>query len=652
MRLTIKSKLYSLTAAGLLFVGAVSVTGYWGITSVNKTTDEVAATGSAIRNHIEAGIYNDLTRADTSAVFTGKGDDQQNAADEFAQHCKLLKDRIAKAQDLTHDPASLSMLESERQLGDQYIAAGTALINAIIHKPGDAPALLGPDLQLYKDLQGKIEETSDQLGKSAKAAELKAKEVTREATRAMFGICGISLLILFLGSFAVVRTITTALGHLTRMIQDIAEGEGDVTKRLESAGRFSDDELGEVSRLFNVFMDKFQGILRGVAEHTRKLTTASQRLLMSSEQITTNSGETATQSNSVSLATQQVTQNLNSLSIGAGEMTTTIQSIAVNANEAAKVATAAVDAAQEANDTVAKLGQSSGEIGLVIKVITSIAQQTNLLALNATIEAARAGEAGKGFAVVANEVKALAKQTANATEDIGRKITAIQADTNGAAAAIGKISGVINQINTISATIAAAVEEQGATTTEMTRNAGEAASGAGDISVNIGGVAKAADGTLAQAQESQKAAQDLASVATELGTLMRQFKIERNDRRFKVAVPVKLQVFDANGNAAEQEVMTADVSRRGAYLRGVRGRFHVNDVVSLARLQKVEQFLVAWVGEERTARAGAIGVSAVEADTAFWHDVIERESQNELAVAGGKHSQKLAKQGEASAHQA
>ena len=135
------------------------------------------------------------------------------------------------------------------------------------------------------------------------------------------------------------------------------------------------------------------------------------------------------------------------------------------------------------------------EIGQVIKVITSIAQQTNLLALNATIEAARAGEAGKGFAVVANEVKELAKETAKATEDISRKIEAIQTDTKAAVDAIGTISGVINQINGISSTIATAVEEQNATTNEMARNVSEAARGSGEITSNIAGVAQAAEST-------------------------------------------------------------------------------------------------------------------------------------------------------------
>src|ERR1700691_2855664 len=201
MQLTIKTKLYGLAAASLLFVAAVSAMGYWGITSVEKTSAEVAATGSSIRNHIEAGTYNDLTRTDTSAVFTAKGDDQQNAAEEFAQHSKLLQDRIAKSRSFASDPASRTMLDYETQLSAQYVSAGDALVTAIIHNPSAAPTLLGPYLQLYKELQGKIEETSDQLGKSAEEAELGAAKKAARATHAMFVICGVSLLMLFLGSF-------------------------------------------------------------------------------------------------------------------------------------------------------------------------------------------------------------------------------------------------------------------------------------------------------------------------------------------------------------------------------------------------------------------------------------------------------------------
>jgi methyl-accepting chemotaxis protein len=211
-------------------------------------------------------------------------------------------------------------------------------------------------------------------------------------------------------------------------------------------------------------------------------------------------------------------------------MGASIKEIAKNATEAAKVATSAVKVAETANATVSKLGDSSTEIGQVIKVITSIAQQTNLLALNATIEAARAGEAGKGFAVVANEVKELAKETAKATEDISRKIEAIQADTKAAVDAIGTISEVINQINGISNTIATAVEEQNATTNEMARNVSEAARGSGEITSNISGVAEAATNTSRGADDTQKAAQQLVQTSAELRRLVEQFKIDAHDK--------------------------------------------------------------------------------------------------------------------------
>ena len=466
----------------------------------------------------------------------------------------------------------------------------------------------------------------------------------------VFCVLLISLLVVLAQYLLVRMFIVNPLSRLTQMIHDIAEGEGDVTRRLEEAGAFDNDELGEVSRLFNLFMDKLQELLRGVVSHTHKLAMASQQVLEASEQITINSGETAAQSNSVSHVTQNVTKNLQSLATGAGEMTVTIQNIAANTNEAAKVAGSAVSLAQAANVTVTKLGQSSAEIGEVIKVITSIAQQTNLLALNATIEAARAGEAGKGFAVVANEVKELAKQTAQATEDISCKIKAIQIDTNGAVAAIGTVSGIINQINDISATIATAVEEQSATTNEMTRNTNEAAEGAGNISTNIGEVAQAAAGTLSRAQASQGAAQELSKISARLGDLMRQFKIERGDRRINISLPVKISAIDINGQPLNQEIMTINISRHGALLTGIRGRLRLDSYVSLSRLNKQEQFLIAWVGEENTPRAGEIGVSAIDPASSYWSDVVETRSRIELATAAGNHSEKVSAKSEAMAH--
>ncbi|MEO2089858.1 MAG: methyl-accepting chemotaxis protein [Gemmataceae bacterium] len=251
---------------------------------------------------------------------------------------------------------------------------------------------------------------------------------------------------------------------------------------------------------------------------------AATELASVSQQMAANAEETAAQAGVASAAAEQVSRNVATVATGAEQMGASIREIAKNAHDAAKVATAAVKVADKTNATVTKLGESSAEIGNVVKVITSIAQQTNLLALNATIEAARAGEAGKGFAVVANEVKELAKQTAKATEDISRKIEAIQVDTKGAVEAIGQIGGIINQINDIQNTIASAVEEQTATTGEISRNVTEAARGSSEIAQNVSGVAQAARGTTEGASDTKKSADELSKMAHDLQKLVGQFK--------------------------------------------------------------------------------------------------------------------------------
>jgi methyl-accepting chemotaxis protein len=260
--------------------------------------------------------------------------------------------------------------------------------------------------------------------------------------------------------------------------------------------------------------------LFALAKNATALGTASEELAANSQQMVGNAEETATQAAVVSAAAEQVSKNVQTVATGTEEMSASIKEIAKNAQDAAKVATSAVRAAETTNATITKLGESSAEIGKVIKVITSIAQQTKLLALNATIEAARAGEAGKGFAVVANEVKELAKETAKATEDISHKIEAIQGDTKCATEAIAEISGIINKINDYQNTIASAVEQQTATTNEISRNIAEAAKGSTEIAQNIIGVATTAKSTTSGANETKKASADLSRMAAELQSVV------------------------------------------------------------------------------------------------------------------------------------
>ncbi len=302
-----------------------------------------------------------------------------------------------------------------------------------------------------------------------------------------------------------------------------AASEGDLTHEIAVEG---DDAIGQMAEGLRQFLAHLRQSISQIGENAEQLAAASEEMSSTSETMGATAEETSAQANVVASAAEQVDKNVQTVATGAEEMEASIKEVAGNASQAASIATEAVDAAEKTNVTVGKLGESSAEIGNVIKVITSIAQQTNLLALNATIEAARAGEAGKGFAVVANEVKELAKQTAQATEDISQKIEAIQADTGDAVEAIGQIGEIIGEINGIQSTIASAVEEQTATTGEIARNVGEAAKGSAEIAENIAGVAKAAEDTTSGASESQKASAELAHMAATLQEVVGQFRYE------------------------------------------------------------------------------------------------------------------------------
>jgi methyl-accepting chemotaxis protein len=287
----------------------------------------------------------------------------------------------------------------------------------------------------------------------------------------------------------------------------------------------TEDEIGRVANAVNRMIESTRGTIQSIAASGKRLSTSSTDLDRISHSLASAAEETAVQASTVSHSSELVARNMEMMAASSEEMMASIREISRATTEAAGVARSAVEVAQKTNTTIEKLGASSSEIGNVVKVINSIAEQTNLLALNATIEAARAGEAGKGFAVVANEVKSLAEQTAKATEDIARRVEAIQGDSRSCTESISHVSAVIDKIYNITGIIAAAIEEQSATTSEVSQNITQAVTGAQDIVRNISEVATAAKDSTKAATHTRQSAEGLAHLSAELTQMVSQFRV-------------------------------------------------------------------------------------------------------------------------------
>jgi methyl-accepting chemotaxis protein len=447
-----------------------------------------------------------------SANRAGFVDDSEKLRAELAKMPVdvLSKDEVALFNRISTDWDKFFTLDDQvAALYAQDTPASTDAADALV---------LGDSYDVYFELIDLTHQLRQSLDERTAQAGAAAQDSQSSTSRTMILVVVLGALLVLGIALAVVRRIVRPLEAVRSVATALADG--DLTR---SSGVDRADEVGEVAAALDRAQVNLRGLMSSIAGSADAVAAASEELSASSAQISASAEETAAQSGVVSSAAEEVSRSVATVAAGAEQMGASIREISQNANEAARVAAQAVSEAEATTATITNLGTSSQEIGAVVKTITSIAEQTNLLALNATIEAARAGEAGKGFAVVANEVKELAQETARATEDIARRVEAIQGDTGRAIQAITGISEVIGSINDYQLTIASAVEEQTATTNEMSRSVQEAAGGSTEIAGNISGVSTAAGSTTQALGQTRQAVDELSRMASDLRTTVARF---------------------------------------------------------------------------------------------------------------------------------
>jgi methyl-accepting chemotaxis protein len=386
----------------------------------------------------------------------------------------------------------------------------------------DARVELSTFERSFAALERPMESFADAILAHAEQARTGAEERLARSRQGVLLVAALTVALQLGFALAVRASIARPLADILASMRAMASR--DFTRRTAVRSR---DEIGQIAAAANTAIDAFQDAMSSIERTSNQLTRSSSELRSISSTVCEDSQRTTRAVESATAESRDVSDHVQSAATGVQELEATAQSIADSMNHSAQVARSAAVAAGTATGTVRKLGQSSQEIGGILRLINSVAEQTNLLALNATIEAASAGEAGRGFAIVANEVKALAQQTARATDDIARRVQAIQADSQGAVQAIESIARIIGEMNALTENVSGSISAQSATMTDISSRVSHAAQGTASIVEEFQGVSRRTEDSLGRLQGVAEAADQLNGLARSLEELVERYRFVR-----------------------------------------------------------------------------------------------------------------------------
>ena len=551
LTLNIRQKFLGVSLTTSFLTIGLACSGLWINNALIARMENNAVTASALRNHLEADMMHDALRADVLAALQaaqqGHPEQQQAVQHDLAEHIEVFHSSLATNQALPLPAAVREALAHVDQPLRHYLDEAKIIADLAFRDQTAAVAELPAFMDSFRDLEDAMSTVSDRIEAMAAASAAAGNETAQSARTGMLAAIAAAVLLSIGSCLFANRSVILPVQSMTAAMLRLADGDHAVTV----PERERHDELGAMARAVQVFKDnavereRLQQLARAEQAAKERRTAAIEQLIHQFDQSTSKAlrmvaaaatelngtahsmtviaQDTDRQSATSATATEQASSNVQIVAAATEELAASTHEIARQVAEATILVDSAMHEAEQTQEHVHDLAQAARRIGDVVELISAVARQTDLLALNATIEAARAGENGRGFAVVASEVKALAGQTAKATEEISAQITTIQAVTGQAVNAINGIGGTIGRVNAVSGIIAAAVTEQHAATTEIARNVQQTAAGCHLAANSIVQVTHAASQAGAAASQVLGAATELSRQAETLRTDVERF---------------------------------------------------------------------------------------------------------------------------------